>query len=80
MWQRPLFQYTRIYVCPAAGIWGVLVARDLNLCDRSNGTQECVIETSLNSALEPMEDAEPSEHAYRSSARASPLFISNRLA
>ena len=41
-----------------AGIWGVIVARDLNLCDRSNVTEECVSETTLTTDEEV---ADPSE-------------------
>ena len=50
-----MYIYSMPYI---AGIWGVIVARDLNLCDRSNATEECVPETVLTTSEEA---AEPSE-------------------
>lgn len=43
--------YTHMIPVTPAGIRGILVAKELNLCDRrSNATVECVIESTIGQA------------------------------
>ena len=37
--------------CDVAGVKGILVAQDLNVCDSSNATAECVPELSLSASI-----------------------------